>query len=170
MSWRERIAGIYEARGERDGIAKRPRFYPAASEEDLAAAEALLNARLPESLRSLLLETNGILELMAIDGMVIDGGDWFEAMWLLWNLAEIVEQNHFYRDAAEGGAYSRDFRRLAFFANAGCDGILFGFPMVEDRVCGPNVVVWSPIFDELEEVAPSLDDFLEGWVTGRISV
>lgn len=165
MNWRELITGIYETRAQQPGIAAKPQFYPPASVADIADAEACLNARFPASIRSLLLETNGVLDMMAIDG-----GEWFDSMWLLWTIAELVEQNLFYRAATERGTYDQDFHQLVFFAGAGTDGILFAFPLMEDRACAPGVVVWHPIMDELDELAPSLEDFLSGWLTSTISV
>jgi hypothetical protein len=164
MNWRELITGIYETRALQPGIAGKPQFYPPASPGDIADAEVRLNAGFPASIRALLLETNGVMEMMALDG-----GEWFESMWLLWTVAELVEQNLFYRAATEDGTYDRDFRDLVFFAGAGVDGILFAFPVI-DRICAPRVVVWHPIMDELDELAPSLEDFLRGWLTGTISV
>lgn len=165
MHWRPFITGIYETRAQQPGIAGKPEFYPAASAADIAAAEARLSASLPASLRSLLLESNGVMDMMAIDG-----GDWFDSIWLMWTVAEIVEQNLFYRAATEDGTYDRDVRELVFFAGAGCDGILFAFPVMEEGVCAPAIVAWHPIDDELQELAPSLEDFLQGWLTSTISV
>ena len=165
MSWRELISGIYESRTPQPGIADKPEFYPGTSAADIADAELRLNATFPASLRSLLLETNGVMDMMAIDG-----GEWFDSMWLLWTVAEIVEQNLFYRRATDSGTYDRDFWQLLFFAGAGCDGILFGFPVTEEGVCSPRVVVWHPIMDELDELAPSLEDFLRGLLTSTFSV
>jgi hypothetical protein len=162
MSWRELITSIYEVRRQQPGIAGKPEFYPAASAATIAEAETALNAALPGTLLSLLLETNGVMDMMAIDG-----GDWFESMWLLWNIKEIVEQNRSYRAASEEGTYERDFSTLLFFAGAGSDGILFAFP-VEDGACSPRVVVWHPIMDELDDLAPSLEDFLRGWLMSTI--
>jgi cell wall assembly regulator SMI1 len=163
MSWRRLITDIYERRPRQPRIAAKPEFYPGASAASIAYAEATLNAALPESLRSLLLETNGVMDMMAIDN-----GDWFESMWLLWKIEEIGEQNRFYREAREEGTYERDFNCLVFFAGAGSDGILFAFP-VEEGVCAPRIMVWHPIMDELDELAPSLEDFLRGWLTDTIS-
>lgn len=164
MSWRELVTGIYEGRSQQPGIAGQSAFYPAASAATIADAEAELNAVLPVSLRSLLLETNGVMDMMAIDG-----GDWFESMWLLWKIEEIVEQNRYYRAASVQGIEDRDFRDLVFFAGAGADGILFAFP-VEDGNCAPRIVVWHPIMDALDGIAASLEDFLRGWLAGTISV
>src|SRR5262249_15115064 len=165
MNWCELISGIMKPAPEQPGIACKPKFYPAASAEEIADGELRLDVRLPASIRSLLLETNGVMELMAIDG-----GEWFASEWLLWAICEVIEQNLLYRADYVKGEHERDFRKLVFFANAGCDGILFGFPVMEDGVCAPRVVVWHPIMDELDELAPSLEDFLRGWLTGTITV
>jgi hypothetical protein len=164
MSWRELITGIYEGCPQKAAIARTPKLYPAASAPIIVEAEAALRTVLPDSVRSLLLETNGVMDMMAIDG-----GEWLETMWLLWTIQEIVEQNSSYRASSEKGEYKRDFRNLVFFAGAGTDGILFAFP-VQEGVCAPRVVVWTPIMDELDELSPSLEDFLRGWLTGTISV
>src|SRR3954471_6833722 len=115
MNWRELISGIYETRAARPGIAGRPRFYAAASAGRIADAEDRLNTRLPASLRSLLLETDGVTDVMAVDG-----GEWFDAMWLLWTVEQLVDRNLSYRAATEGGPRARDFRQLVVFADAGC--------------------------------------------------
>jgi hypothetical protein len=167
MSWRELITGIYEIRPPQLGIPFKPEFYPAASVANVADAEAILNATLPASLRSLLLETNGVKETTAIDGA--HGGEWFVPGSLLWTIEDIVEVNRAYRAETEEGKHDREFRSVVFFAPAEVDGVLFAFP-VEDGVCVPRVVVWHPIMDELDEVAPSLEDFLRGWLTGTITV
>jgi hypothetical protein len=193
MSWRELITGIYESRPQQPGIvpkpkfysslpfpeeqaiynapnpgiARKPEFYPAASAATVADAEAILDATLPASLRSLLLETNGVMEMIAI--VEVDAGEWMNCEWLVRPIERIVELNRSYRAETEEGKHKREFRGLVFFAGAGVDGILFAFP-VEDGVCAPRVVVWHPILDELDEAAPSLEDFLRGWVTGTIAV
>jgi cell wall assembly regulator SMI1 len=164
MGWLELIMSMYKRRPQLPGIAGKPRFYPGASAANIADAEAALKAALPASIRSLLLETNGVMDMMAIDG-----GEWFESMWLLWNIEEVIEQNRFHRAATEQGTYERDFRSLVFFAGAGTDGILFAFP-VENGICAARVMVWHPVMDELDELAPSLEGFLQGWLTSTISV
>ncbi len=164
VSWRELITDIYETKPSRPGIKDKPEFYPATSAASLANAEADLKAALPGSLRALLLESNGVMDMMAIDG-----GDWFKSMWLLWKIEEIVERNRFYRVASADGTYKRDFTSLVFFADAGADGILFAFP-VENGTCAGRVVVWHPMEDELDELAPSLENFLRGWLSNAMSV
>lgn len=102
--------------------------------------------------------------------MAIDSGEWFEEHWLIWTLAELVEQNLWYRGESARETYERDFSRVVFFADAGSDGILFGFPVTEDQLCAPNIVVWDPIEDELQDIASSLEDFIRKWLTSTIWV
>ena len=165
MTWPELITGIYEARRQRAGIAWKPRFYPAAAPGDITGAEGRLNAAFPASIRSLLLETNSVMDLMAVDG-----GEWFDCSWLVWTVEEIVEQNLYGRAATGERRYDHDLRRLVFFAGAGADGILFGFPVLDDGVCASRVVVWHPVGEELHEVSPSVEHFLRGWFTGALAV
>jgi hypothetical protein len=165
MNWREFITGSYAVAPEQPGIASKPEFYPGASEDEIAGAELRLNARLPAPLQSLLLESNGVMGMMAIDG-----GEWFKEGWLLWTLAEVIEQNLWYRSETGKATYKRDFCKVVFFADAGSDGILFGFPVREDQICAPSIVVWYPIEDELEDIAASLEDFIRKWLTSTIWV
>jgi len=165
MNWCELISGIYETRGKQPGYTTTPKFYSAASLDEIDDVETRINARFPTSLRSLLLETNGVMEMM-----MVAGGEWFDSQWLIWTVTDIIEQNSRCRGTIEEWNSTHDLRRLVFFAGAGCDGILFGSPVNEDDVCESRVVVWWPMRDEVREVAPSLEDFLSGWLTGRIAV
>lgn len=164
MGWRELITCIYQDRANLAGVGSRPDFFPRASSEEIGNAETQLNVRLPASLRSLLLESDGVMDMMSVDG-----GDWFDSMWLLWSLDAIAEQNSAILDAGDG-MQKCGLRRMLFFAGAGADGILFGFPITDEGVCSPSVVVWHPIANEVDEVAESLEEFLRGWLTGAISV
>jgi hypothetical protein len=53
------------------------------------------------------------------------------------------------------------------FADAGVDGIIFGF---NTRAPNTEVFAWYPITGECELKAGSLRDFLFGWVAGKISL
>lgn len=165
VDWCKQISHAYVSRVCQPGIASKPAFYPPASAGDITEAEARLNRTFPASYRSLLLETNGVMEMLSIDE-----GEWFDSMWLLWTVAEVLEQNlaqHATRDHLRS---VHNFQRLGFFAGAGTDGILFAFPVRADGGCDSDVLVWHPIRDEVSELAPSLEAFLLGWITGTITV
>ncbi len=165
MSWCEFITDVYRTRPVDSGCVTKPAYFPAAYAHEISAAENRLRAKLPVSLRSLLQETNGVMEMLSVDG-----GEWHESMWLLWSITEIIEQNQFFRAETANGTNDRDFSRLLFLAGAGCDGILFAFPITGENDCASSVVVWHPIEDELTDIANSLEDFVAGWLTGAISV
>lgn len=169
MAWRTILTDIYELLPSRAGWTSRPEFRLGTDPPAVAAAEETLGAAFPISLRSLLLESDGVMDQMAVDG-----GDWFDNDLLVWPTAEIVEQNLHVRAEGMRGTYQRDFRELLFFAGAGADGILFAFPALApggtDRRCGPNVLTWHPVENELAEAAPTLEDFLRGWLRGEIAV
>ena len=99
MNWREFVTDAYRAGPPQPRIAKKPEFYPGASTQQLSDAELRLGATFPVTLQSLLLESNGVMDMMAIDG-----GDWFNDKWLLWPVAEIVDQNLWERVKARQGA------------------------------------------------------------------
>src|SRR5262249_7348481 len=140
-------------------------FFPAASTDRIKELESALKTRIPSALQALLLETNGVMEMVSTDG-----GEWFNDLTLIWSIDEMIEKNLFFRKEKENGVYEREFDQLLFFSGAGCDGILFGHPTNENREANPEVVVWSPIGDELTNAAPDLQTFLENWCTGRLSV
>jgi hypothetical protein len=164
MNWREWITDSYAARPSPPGIAAKAEYFTAASVEAIARAEEALGVRFPVSHRDLLLETDGVMELLAIDG-----GDWLESMWVLWTIDEIVQDNLRIRAATSQQIPPGHFDSLLFVAGAGVDGILFGFP-VENGHCLPRVVAWRPAGPVVQDLAPSLDEFLRGWLTGKITV
>ncbi len=161
MDWRRTILQFYAERSADDTSVD---FRPGASAAEIAAVEQRLNVRLPASLRAVLQETNGVMEQMKIGDRVED------IQWLLWPLNEIVSWNEDNRKNASGPDSEGEAHDVLFFADAGADGIQFGFPIAENRKYGPRVVVWHPIDDELTEVAPSLEEFLRGWLSGKIDV
>jgi hypothetical protein len=167
MNWRELITDIYSNRTPNPGFESKPVFYAGVSDKTAAEAEAGLKATFPSSLRSFLQETDGVLELMRTGG-----SDWFTNMWVLWRVCDILERNGDSRSRSwyPGNTVGPDYHELLLFADAGCDGISFGFPVLADRVCSPRVVVWHPMGDELVEAAPSLETFVTGWLTGAITV
>jgi hypothetical protein len=154
MSWRTLVEQAYGG-GREDA---RPRFEPPAYAAALERVERGLSCRLPQDLRDLLLEADGIMELSNFDG------SWSENMWLVWPLAEVRERNlELRRERGEGrfppGALA--------FSSAGADGIVFAFDLKTD---GAAVFAWDPLEAQLARKAPSLREFISGWIAGKISV
>jgi hypothetical protein len=120
---------------------------------------------LPSTLRSLLLETDGVQ-----DCFLDVNGQWRYDMYLPWSSTEIIEENEDFRSDKLQRLYPRNFKNMLFFASAGADGILFGFQVLENRMCDTSVMVWDPIPNEWRISATDLKTFIEGWLTSKISV
>ena len=86
MNWREFITDTFESGRQLPGAASRPKFYPGASAHEIAKAAARLNADFPASLRSVLRESNGVMEMIKLNG-----GRWHTGGWVLWTVREIVK-------------------------------------------------------------------------------
>lgn len=132
-----------------------------ASIADIVLAEKSLNCHLPESLRSLLLETDGVMNMMSVND-----GEWFDENWVIWPIAEIAEKNQWLRVHHP----NRRLERFLFFASPGVDGIMFGFPAATVSVPDAPVFAWYP--DETEDTLKShgLEKFLAGVIGGEICV
>jgi len=164
-SWREIIEGAYSARPESEGFSSKPRFSPPASAEDIAAAERRLGRKFPPSLTALLMEADGVMNMMSVGG-----GDYFEEFWLVWPTERLVEESLEDRSESVGTPQDDDPSEVVFFAGAGVDGILFGFPPADGDTCDTKVVVWHPLGGTVSDLADSLEDYLQGWLAGRITV
>jgi hypothetical protein len=152
MHWRAIVDAAY---ARREGA--RPRYEPPTTDECVSHVERGLGNALPADLKALLLESNGIMELVGIDG------GWIENIWVVWKVEEVLARNtELRRERGERGFPSG---ALAF-ADAGVDGILFALD-VEGR---SGVFAWRAIGAEREAMAFSLHDFLCKWIAGELSV
>lgn len=127
-------------------------FSPAASEQKLAACEAALGDPLPDELRSLLCETDGI------------SGEF--GLRLLWTCEEIETENVLLRTDPEYAALYMPFDALVFFSDAG-NGDYFAVAM---RGSCSDVFVWNHEDDSRTWVAPGVLRFLEAWMTGELEI
>lgn len=126
-------------------------FHPPANAAELYAAETSLGHTLPNDLAQVLAESNGI------DGEY--------GLGLLWNLDRILRDNIDFRTGAEFREHYRPFEALVFFADAG-NGDQFALSLTGD--C--QVYVWNHENDNRTWIAPTVMAYLEGWLTGRITV
>ncbi len=124
-------------------------FHPPAESSTLTSAEQALQMTFPDDLRSFLTEMNGVY----CPTLYLD---------VVWSTVEIVRLNLLMRQGEESLA------SLLFFADAGTDGVLFGFSMPEEA--DPPVVAWYPYENVHKVVASSLEDFLHGWLGGKFEV
>lgn len=126
-----------------------------ASDHDLRAAETALSVALPEALRELLLETDGV------DGEY--------GLGLIWPAARIREDNVRFRNDPEFTELYMPFEPLLFFADAG-NGDQFAFVILAGAITRPDVFAWDHEDDSRTWVAPSLEKYLEWWLSGRLKL
>ncbi len=163
--WRETIERTYSSRANAAGTGSHPVFSPPASILDVEAAEKHLTTRFPETLKSILSESDGVM-----DQLSVDGGPYFDNMWLLWPVRQIVDENLEFRKHIRETSSNHDGHNLVFIASAGVDGILFGFESTDKLSEDCPIVSWHPVGKRICRVADSVADFLDGWLCNRISV
>jgi len=145
MNWKEHIAAI----------CAQASFSEPAGEQTLSAAETQLGMRLPEELRELLAESNGVR------------GEYELA--LIWPIERIVADNRLFREDESFKTLYMPFDGLLFFADAG-NGDQFAFAVAGGQVRRPDIFVWNDEEDSRTWLAKDLCDYLEGWISGRIAI
>ncbi|GAA4635374.1 hypothetical protein GCM10023196_080600 [Actinoallomurus vinaceus] len=133
--WRDLIERLYDD----------AEFADPASDTDIDQIERRLGQPVPEELRRLLRET---------DGVRADYGSG-----LVWSLQEIIEQNTEFRESADFALLYMSFGQLMFMAD---DGGGDRFAYVRVPAGRPDdLFVWDHETDERRWVARSLQDYLE---------
>ena len=130
-------------------------FHPPASPEEIEKAESRLDVLFPDQLKSLWQESNGI------EGSYELG--------LIWNVERIANDNLFFWQFADYKDLYKPFDHLLFFADAG-NGDQFCFTILNGVIQKSDVYVWNHEDDSRQWVAPSLDVYLEWWLSGKFKV
>jgi hypothetical protein len=154
MDWKAFIREHYPTAGDPPS---RPRFQRPAMSKELSELEFALGGRLPDDIKEVLTQTDGILDELLI------GGEWLENIWLMWPCSELKLLVKSHREAGVPHEY------LAF-SPAGADGILFLCSIGSDHGTESPVFVWSPIENTIEPIAESLAAFYLGWLRGDVNV
>jgi hypothetical protein len=118
---------------------------------------------LPSELLELYKQTNGIEQTITTNGERIVTGD------LIWPLEYTIQQNINMRTHAAFANLYMPFDPLLFFADAG-NGDLFAFAILNKRIRNRDIFVWNHENDSRTWVAPSLDQFVEWWLQGKIKI
>jgi hypothetical protein len=126
-------------------------FGAPASADAIQACEAQLGHRLPDYLRQLLAETNGI------------EGEY--GLGLLWSTQRIASDNAYFRNDADVSDSFMPFTGLVFFADAG-NGDQFGVTLIGNH----DVYDCNHEDDSRALVAPTVMRYLEEWMTGRLKI
>jgi hypothetical protein len=121
-----------------------------ASEEDIAAAETAVGCALPEVLRSLLAETDGLG-----DGLVLSAH-------------EIARTNEEMRTTADFAELYMPFEPLLFFGAEG-NGDLYAFRILAGDANPTDVFVWDHESDSRTATAFGLERYVRGerWHAGE---
>lgn len=114
-----------------------------------------LEINLPSEIKSLLAESNGITDEYGLG--------------IIWSIERIKQKNLFTRNSPEYAEMYMPLNPLVFFADAG-NGDLFGFSVVQNRINSSQVFAWSHENDSRTWVAPSLEKYLEWWLSGKIQL
>ncbi len=126
------------------------------SEEWIDKGLAELNVKLSESLKSFLLETDGLY-------------DYKQFLWIVWNVRDLAAYNLAMRNDETFAARGYTFDDVFFFSNAGVGGILFGFPIV-DGLIEEKIIAFYPANGERVDKAENLEAYLLGWFQGSLKV
>jgi hypothetical protein len=126
-------------------------FRPPATEQELRACETALHQPLPEELRALLAETNGVESEYGLA--------------LVWSCQRIGSDNALFRSTPAFAELYMPFDPLVFFSDAG-NGDQFAIAMRGNH----EVYVWNHEDDSRTWVAPTVLRFLEDWMTGRLNL
>jgi hypothetical protein len=159
MNWRAIYSHIYPLRCTALNQQLKPRFVKGCRQYQVDRLETRLDAVLPEPLRTLMLESDGVQEWY-----LNEHGDWAEDFFLPWPAEEMIRYNEHFRSAAFQNRYQIDFRNLLIFGRVGTNGFHFGHPIQDDRTCSPQVFVWNPVENSLAERAPDFESFLQDWL------
>ena len=133
-------------------------FQSSASEDDIGRVEEELKLELPNSLKSLLKETNGVYSTTSYLDIV-------------WSTEQILVRNREMRENTEFAEIYMTFQSLLFFASAGVDGILFAYQITASGIVrDKDIIVWYPIEDSRPVLASSLKDYLTRWCKGELRI
>lgn len=160
LDWKTKLVDAYMARSS-DAPRARPAFGCGTSEDAIGRLEELLNCHLPMSLRSLLLQTDGVKEEIELEP-----GNWIIASIVIYSVEEMIDNNVFMRREYA----DRDAGRYLFSSTAGVDGIQFGsIATIEQRQDTP-IFAWYPDQTPDKRMSDGLLPFLMGWCEGRSTV
>jgi len=121
-------------------------FYPPATSAQIESAEESLSVSLPEELRALLTETNGVRGKYGY--------------WLIWPIESIQKENLEYRSYPDFRELYMPFDPLLFFAEHG-NGDLYAYIITSVGITRPDIFIWEHESDSRRSYAFGLTRFLE---------
>jgi hypothetical protein len=138
-------------------------FAPPATYFQLDRLEQIFAAKLPDALRRLLLESNGVRQILHYNKERVPMGQ------ILWNADTIQRNNRKMRTDLAYRDFYLPFDDLLFFASPATEGIQFAL-QIHDNHATETVIAWSPSDDSRTEKATTIKEFIEGWLSGKLEV
>lgn len=127
-------------------VAEKHEFFPPADPIAIAEAELALQVTLPDDLRQLLTETNGVR-----DGY---GSD------VIWPVQDIVKHNLEFRSSPDFAELYMPFEPLLFFADSG-NGDQFAFIINTGAIRRDDIFQWEHETDSRSWYARALSQYLQ---------
>ncbi|MCP9762885.1 SMI1/KNR4 family protein [Lacihabitans soyangensis] len=159
MNWIEIINGFENSEE------KSFEFYNSVNSETILKFHRTFSFDLPNELKDLLNQTNGIGELLKINNKPSP----IHIGFLIYQLEEIIEVNLNMRNNLDFQDLYMPFDCLFFISNAG-NGDLFGYRVLNNKIKWNEIYCWNHETDERVMVANNLYDFLNRWIKGEIKV
>jgi hypothetical protein len=136
-------------------------FAPPATYFELDRLEQIFAAKLPDVLRRLLLESNGVRQILHYKEERVPIGQ------IIWNAETIQRNNRKMRTDLAYRDFYLPFDDLLFFASPATEGVRFAL-QISDKHATETVIAWSPSDDSRTEKATSIKAFIEVWLSGKL--
>lgn len=139
------------------------KFFSPATDEEIRKVEAKLNVLLPEELVELLNDSNGAEQLMKnpITDELMSIGD------IYWSTDVIISatlDQYKYLETIE----SKRKNKYLFFADNGC-GEHFGYKIIDEKCSNTTIYIYYPIEDKYVPLCANLKEWINGWLSGKLS-
>jgi hypothetical protein len=138
---------------------------PGATELDLRDLADACGMPVPEQLRELLLQSNGIMEQFDLG----TGRGFENNLWLVDSIGELIERFSYLRPEDDDDDSHAEAVGIFFFGGPGVDGVRFGFGD-GDRFPAASIVAYFPMGGYVTLMAPDFRTFFEEWIAGRLSL
>lgn len=155
--WKEELTSARARFLPQPGIDVRLEFMQPCSSEEVSAVERQLGIIFPESLKTLLYESNGVMKMLSVDG-----GEWLEDCWAIWPSEEILQRNIWHRTKYADRAVDS----LLFISSPGVGGVVFAAQALNIPHTDSSIIAWYPDESDVRIVGSTLMDFIVGNLSG----
>lgn len=159
MNWRELVISAYAEYMTRYEWQTTPVFYEPAPQAEIANVESHIGCSLPEELREFLSQTNGFGEETIFD----DDSTAFDLGSFMFRASEVADSTDEFRHSDLTS--NIPFQEMIFIGTMHVDGIYIACRSGEH-----TIYVWYPMDRAFKPMAPNLEEFLSGWISGSLLI